>query len=461
MTKMKTHKKKYFTIPEKLLKDNNLCFFSLGVLVFCINEFSEDGFSIPQMRKIRSFNYSDETIQLYMSNLIRCGYIVVTNVSDISFTFYRINYDEVYNPPDITPPKPKTRFTGIFIPVEILEIKGLSNNEKILLSYIDALYCKDAGGCFASNQYLSEKLDVTADCISKCITLLKRMGLIEQVSFDGRRRIIRAKIGEFVSESQKNPRGLHGEVGTEKLKTKPKSATPQKKPTQTQVIDNQGPPNQTRPIPLEPIGHLAHSPQANWPSPSIYSKEEIKEETTTTTTWKESEKKEAIPKDDIGVVVVVSQNNEDFISYEMPSGQIRKIAESEIKREFSNSSIPIEILQSAISDAKLSVTPKTDIIEWIRGVCKNKMLKKQKAEEIKLPDIKPKNPKSEDNKKWLTDIYNELYVKNLEVNRCINLSEKCAILTSRGKIRSGMPLSYDDKNFRHYVRTFLDQEKLF
>jgi len=97
---------------------------------------------------------------------------------------------------------PNPRFTGIFIPVEILEIEELSPLEQFLISWIDALYCENHGGCFASNDYLAEKLRVKENTISKALTNLRKIGLLEDVSFDGRHRVIRAKIGEFVEKSQ-------------------------------------------------------------------------------------------------------------------------------------------------------------------------------------------------------------------------------------------------------------------
>ena len=99
--------------------------------------------------------------------------------------------------------EPKPRFTGIFIPVEILEMRELSPLDQILLSWIDALHCKEKGGCFASNEYLAERLNVKVNTIVKAIIKLRKMGLIEDVSFDGRRRIIRARIADAV-ERKKN-----------------------------------------------------------------------------------------------------------------------------------------------------------------------------------------------------------------------------------------------------------------
>lgn len=87
-------------------------------------------------------------------------------------------------------PIPRARFTGIFIPVEILEMKELSPLEMMLLSWIDALQCKEKGGCFASNKYLAEKLNLKDKSVSEMITKLKKLNLIRQLSFDGRERIL-------------------------------------------------------------------------------------------------------------------------------------------------------------------------------------------------------------------------------------------------------------------------------
>ena len=50
------------------------------------------------------------------------------------------------------------RVPGLFIPAEILEMEDLSFFEMLLLSWIDALYCPQHGGCYASNEYLGKKV---------------------------------------------------------------------------------------------------------------------------------------------------------------------------------------------------------------------------------------------------------------------------------------------------------------
>lgn len=94
------------------------------------------------------------------------------------------------------------RFTGIFIPVEILEIEELTPLERILLSWIDALYNRSRGGCFATNKHLAEKMRVKENTIVKSLIKFRRLGLIEDVSFDGRQRVMRAKIADYVAKCQ-------------------------------------------------------------------------------------------------------------------------------------------------------------------------------------------------------------------------------------------------------------------
>jgi hypothetical protein len=104
------------------------------------------------------------------------------------------------------PKKPKPRFTGIFIPVEILEYEDLSLTEKLLLSWIDALYDEEKGGCFASNEYLADRMGIKPNTISKSLVKLRKLNLIEDISFDGRERVIRALIGKFVDKNQHSPK---------------------------------------------------------------------------------------------------------------------------------------------------------------------------------------------------------------------------------------------------------------
>jgi DNA-binding transcriptional ArsR family regulator len=93
---------------------------------------------------------------------------------------------------DASEKDPTPRFTGIFIPVEILNIEELSCSECFLLSWIDALYDEEHKGCFASNEYFMKKLKLKESTVRAHISKLVEMGLVERVSFDGRTRVIRA-----------------------------------------------------------------------------------------------------------------------------------------------------------------------------------------------------------------------------------------------------------------------------
>lgn len=98
---------------------------------------------------------------------------------------------------------PSPRFTGLFIPAEIWAIEDLTLLEINLLAWIDALYSQGHGGCFASNEYLACKMrGVKENTIAKAIGKLRDLGLVEDVSFDGRRRVIRACIGKAVEKRQ-------------------------------------------------------------------------------------------------------------------------------------------------------------------------------------------------------------------------------------------------------------------
>ncbi len=111
-------------------------------------------------------------------------------------------------------PTPEARFTGIFIPVEVLEMEELSLFEMILLSWIDAFSTKKYKGCFASNGHLAERLRVESNTVAKALTRLRNLDLIEDVSFNGRTRVIRSKVNQKIYEIQsyagldKNPSGL-------------------------------------------------------------------------------------------------------------------------------------------------------------------------------------------------------------------------------------------------------------
>lgn len=127
---------------------------------------------------------------------------------------------------------PSPRFTGIFLPAEILAIPELTLFETILLSWIDALYCPEHKGCYASNEYLGKAIKGTREnTVAKALSNLRKLGLIENVSFDGRTRVIRALIDRYVDRVKskagldKNPIAI-GQKSNAELDKNPSGVPP-------------------------------------------------------------------------------------------------------------------------------------------------------------------------------------------------------------------------------------------
>ena len=81
---------------------------------------------------------------------------------------------------------------GWWIPPEIVELvaKGeISPSELVLLATIDYFVSADRG-CYASNEYLSERTGLNKTYISDLISKLAEQGLIIRVAFNGRQRAL-------------------------------------------------------------------------------------------------------------------------------------------------------------------------------------------------------------------------------------------------------------------------------
>ena len=77
-------------------------------------------------------------------------------------------------------------FKGVWIPKEIWLNKDLTALDKFIFAEIDSL--DNDNHCIASNEYLAEFCGCSSNKVSTSISKLIKMGLIEQVSFDGRHR---------------------------------------------------------------------------------------------------------------------------------------------------------------------------------------------------------------------------------------------------------------------------------
>jgi hypothetical protein len=86
-------------------------------------------------------------------------------------------------------------FKGVWIPKEIWLNTDLSIIEKVLLVEIDSLDNSERG-CFASNEYLANFVQLSEGRVANIISDLKKRGFIIQLFFDGRNRGLRTQISE-------------------------------------------------------------------------------------------------------------------------------------------------------------------------------------------------------------------------------------------------------------------------
>ena len=87
----------------------------------------------------------------------------------------------------------KPVFKGVWIPAEIWEHYELSWPQKILWATISSLGRGDSP-CFAGNDWLATRLDSSPKTIANNMTVLRDLGFIKDVGFDGRNRKILAVI---------------------------------------------------------------------------------------------------------------------------------------------------------------------------------------------------------------------------------------------------------------------------
>jgi len=90
------------------------------------------------------------------------------------------------------------QFRGCWIPYYVLELfeEGEINaKEMVLLTIIDSL-SKGQEGCFATNAYLGERTKVSEGQAHRMVSHLKKLGLLKQTKFDGRRRWLIPSYGQ-------------------------------------------------------------------------------------------------------------------------------------------------------------------------------------------------------------------------------------------------------------------------
>ena len=223
---------------------------------------------------------------------------------------------------------PTPRFTGIFIPAEILDHYDLSSTDMMLLSWIDALQCPKRGGCFASNEYFAKKLKLKENTVKILISKLVKLDLIERVSFDGRNRILRSCKEKWYGKSESQ-------------------STAEVEKNQPQRLKK-----------INPCPSLKSTPSY------IYSKEERKV-------------LEPPPPDLLKSKPDQKENGgggggfeSQGIKYINMRGKESFVDETEIYQYFLKKEYPTEIIKKAISEAKKNEHQISNILSWLETVCK-------------------------------------------------------------------------------------------
>lgn len=126
-------------------------------------------------------------------------------------------------------------FKGVWIPKEIWLHPELSMLEKCLAAEINSLDGDD--NCYAGNEYFAKFFGVTERHIRRAISNLKKLGIVEQVNFDGRIRYLcgweKVKSGQTGQKCPGRPvknvppdtKNIHIDENTEE-KTKEESDAP-------------------------------------------------------------------------------------------------------------------------------------------------------------------------------------------------------------------------------------------
>lgn len=86
----------------------------------------------------------------------------------------------------------KRDFRGLWIPREIWFHPDLSITDKTIWAEIYSLHDRERGGCYATNEYLAKFFGCSERNIRISLERLRKHGLLIDVSFNGRQRVVRA-----------------------------------------------------------------------------------------------------------------------------------------------------------------------------------------------------------------------------------------------------------------------------
>ena len=92
-------------------------------------------------------------------------------------------------------------FKGIWIPKEIWLCDELSPTEMFIAAEIDSLDRGEGNRCYASNEYLAQRCHCSESKVTRAITKLISMGLIEKTGSNGRTRYLKSNISQQKAEA--------------------------------------------------------------------------------------------------------------------------------------------------------------------------------------------------------------------------------------------------------------------
>lgn len=107
----------------------------------------------------------------------------------------------------------KSNFKGFWVPAEIWERKDLTVKQRVILARILSLDRGD--GCFASNDYLAKDIGTTRGSIATLLSRFRKLGLLENVGFDGRTRFCKTKVGGQKQQPKRKPLSPEDDVSHE------------------------------------------------------------------------------------------------------------------------------------------------------------------------------------------------------------------------------------------------------
>lgn len=94
---------------------------------------------------------------------------------------------------------PERAFKGIWIPKEIWLCETLSLTERCLLADIHSF--DEGNGCYASNEFLGKKFQVTKERMANLISKLRKDGWLRDISQDTNSRMLKVKLPKSITEN--------------------------------------------------------------------------------------------------------------------------------------------------------------------------------------------------------------------------------------------------------------------